>query len=479
MTTEPGANRHRPRPRRWPHLRDLPGGMAGRVVLIIFVAMLAIETVQHLFGVQDDIEDTELAIEQGIARQVVNIIELWEKTPRSQYDELTKAFNGVALRATFLESAPEIPPPPDWLEDEIERASQKYFGESSERVVKFGMINTRQHKELAYLAAADFAQSWPVRYLTVSAELKTGGVLVVALPGIPDVWDYDDGTSFWRIFFWIAVIALIFWISHRMTRPIRRFATAADRLGVDVNAPPLPVQGSRELRRATRAFNRMQERLQRFIGDRTQMLAAISHDLRTSLTRLRLRTEFIEDEEQKAKAVADLDEMDQMLTATLSFARDENADGDNTRFDLSQLVQSLVDDFSDMGRTARFSGPPHYIFAGRHVAISRAVTNLMSNAVTYGGEVDVEIHGTSGGVEIIVMDRGPGIPKEKRDEVFNPFFRLEPSRNRETGGVGLGLSVARSIVRAHGGDISFEDRESGGLVVRIDLPTLHQPTDKN
>ena len=258
-----------------------------------------------------------------------------------------------------------------------------------------------------------------------------------------------------------------------MTRPLRSFADAAERIGLDVRSPPLPEQGSRELRNATRAFNLMQARLRRFVDDRTMMLAAISHDLRTMLTRLKLRAEFIEDAEQQAKAISDLDEMQAMLDSTLAFARDDAAEEPRTRTDLAALVQSLCDDMADAGQpvTCQTHGRLAYVCAPG--AIKRAVQNIVINAIKYGFSAWVEVREEANRIDISVTDTGPGIPADRREDIFRPFYRLETSRNRETGGSGLGLAVARSIARRHGGDIVLEDADGGGLTVRLSLP--HTP----
>jgi signal transduction histidine kinase len=275
----------------------------------------------------------------------------------------------------------------------------------------------------------------------------------------------------------IAVSALVIlffaiWAAHRVTRPLAHFAEAADRLGVDLRAPPLPEHGSRELRKAARAFNQMQDRLRRLIDDRTMMLAAISHDLRTVLTRLKLRAEFIDDPQQRDKAVADIDEMRAMLDASLSFARDDTAEEARTSVDLSSLLQSLCDDLSDAGSKVAYDGPSRLAYRSQPVAMRRAFANLIGNALKYGGEADVTAAGDARGVTVEIADRGPGIPADMREQVFAPFFRLEGSRSRDTGGTGLGLSVARGIVRRHGGDITLHDRDGGGLLARVTLPAV-------
>lgn len=266
------------------------------------------------------------------------------------------------------------------------------------------------------------------------------------------------------------IAALGIWASHRLTDSLSRFAGAAHRLGTDVSAPSIEERGPREVREAASAFNQMQARIRRFVEDRTLMLAAISHDLRTGLTRLRLRAEYIGDESQRAKALADLDEMQAMLSATLAFGRDDAAQDESSHVDLAVLLQSLTDDATDGGHPASFDGPAHWVFTGRPIALKRLFSNLIDNAIKYGRTAEVGLVASEQTVQITVGDRGPGIPLEQRERVFAPFFRLESSRNRETGGAGLGLTVARSLARHHGGDITLEDREGGGLLARVVLP---------
>jgi signal transduction histidine kinase len=267
------------------------------------------------------------------------------------------------------------------------------------------------------------------------------------------------------------VVGLLSMIAaRRLARPIADFALAAERLGVDTDAPPLAERGPRELRAATRAFNRMQERLRRFIADRTQMLAAMSHDLRTPLTRLRLRTEFIDDRELQRKMLADLDEMSVMVESTLAFARGDGEREPRTQVDLGLLVEGLCEDAADAGSTVTFTGPRGIDVSCRPNALRRAVANLIENAVKYGGSARVAVNQEPERVVIAVDDDGPGIPPEEQEKVFAPFYRLDPSRNRDTGGVGLGLAVARTVARGHGGDVTLANRVEGGLSARLELP---------
>ncbi len=258
--------------------------------------------------------------------------------------------------------------------------------------------------------------------------------------------------------------------AQRLAAPIRDFAVAAERLGVDSAAPPLNERGPHELRVAIRAFNSMQQRLRRFVEDRTQMLAAMSHDLRTPLHRLRLRAEFIDDQEQQRKVLADVEAMNAMIDATLSFARNDHKREPRELVDLAILVEDLCEDAADAGAPVTFSGAHGVNVRCRPSAIYRVVSNLVENAVKYGSAARVCVVREQACFSVTVDDDGPGIPLDQQENVFAPFYRLEPSRNPETGGVGLGLSVAQTIAREHGGEVRLINRDKGGLRARLELP---------
>ncbi len=283
---------------------------------------------------------------------------------------------------------------------------------------------------------------------------------------------------FWTLRFAISMVVMLFAVGIlsalvvlHLTKPLSVFAQAARRLGVDVKAPALPERGPAEIRQATQAFNEMQNRIQRFVEDRVQMVAAISHDLGTPITRLRLRTEFVANREQREKMLADLDDMEKMVFSVLSFARDDAASEPRALVNLRTLLQRVCDDMTDMGHTVSLDAGDEAVgYECRPAAIRRALTNLIENAVKYGGEARVSLDATSDAILIRIDDDGPGIPEELREEVFKPFRRLEASRSRETGGAGLGLTVARTIVRGLGGDVTLTNRSEGGLRVEVRLP---------
>lgn len=277
-----------------------------------------------------------------------------------------------------------------------------------------------------------------------------------------------------RLALWFALSALamspVAWIfARRLTAPIRVFAEAAERLGRDPGAPPLEVTGSAEIGVAARAFNEMQARLRRYVEDRTAMMGAIAHDLRTPLTRLRFRIEGLP-EDQRAKYASDLDQMEAMITATLTFVRDASKPGDRTPLELSSLVESLCDEMAETGRKTSVEAGEKVVIEGDPMALRRLIANLLENAVKFGSRARARVFRDAGNAIVEIDDDGPGIPPDDVEKVFEPFFRREPSRSRQTGGIGLGLAVVRSIARGHGGDVSLINRSGGGLTARVQLP---------
>ncbi len=267
-----------------------------------------------------------------------------------------------------------------------------------------------------------------------------------------------------------ALIVIVIVMVRRLTGPMRRLAVAADRLGRGEAVEPLKEEGPSDVRRTTQAFDKMRERLQRFVQDRTRMLAAISHDLRTPLTALRLRAEFIPDQDIKEKMLETIDEMNAMVEATLAFAREEGAQEDTRVVDLTALLDSVCADFSDLGDDVTFASGGRVTYSCRPIGLKRALRNLVENSVRYGGNARVSLDQTDTDFQIRVEDDGPGIPETDLERVFEPFMRLDPSRNQESGGIGLGLSIVRSIIRSHGGDVILKNRAEGGLCVLVKLP---------
>jgi two-component system OmpR family sensor kinase len=277
-----------------------------------------------------------------------------------------------------------------------------------------------------------------------------------------------------RILLWFVLSALVmspfaYLFAHRLARPISAFADAAERLGRDPNAAPLRLDGPLEVTQAVSAFNDMQDRLRRYVEDRTAMVGAVAHDLRTPLTRLRFRVEGAPDELRR-KMTADIDQMEAMISATLGFVRDASHPGVRQRLELVSLVESIADEMAETGLDAMAETSTPVVIEGDPIALRRLVTNLLDNAVKFGLRARARVYAEDNCAVIEVDDDGPGIPSHEREQVFEPFHRGEPSRSRETGGAGLGLAVVRSVARAHGGDATLENRDEGGLRARARLP---------
>ncbi|GBR53784.1 ATP-binding protein [Gluconobacter sphaericus] len=278
----------------------------------------------------------------------------------------------------------------------------------------------------------------------------------------------------------IAGSAMIVWATRRLIAPVTTLANAAEALGRDVNTAALPENGPSEIRRAAIAFNTMATRIRRFVTDRTLMLTAIGHDLRTPITRLKLRAEFIDDDALRNKVLADLDEMEAMVSATLAFGRDSASAEPIVTLDLRALLQTIMDEAAESlpdKADDLFYEPPNVPvrIKARSVALKRALNNLILNALKYGGDAHVTLipatySGEKGNaVRILIEDNGPGLPENELDRVFEPFVRIESSRNRETGGTGLGLAIARTILHGQGGDVRLENRPDKGLRVIVTL----------
>jgi len=269
----------------------------------------------------------------------------------------------------------------------------------------------------------------------------------------------------------LSVVAAVVLLAVRsVTRPLRVLGNAARGLGEDLARPPLPEEGPREAREAARAFNEMQARLRRMVDQRTRALSAMSHDLRTPITRLRLRSEMLEDQALREKLQADLDDMQRLVDVTLDYLRGLKEAEPIRPVDVNGLVAGLVDDFADTSRPIEVSGRAEQLFEGRPLALRRALTNLLENALTYGGKAALRVEDSPATLRLVVEDEGPGIPEADLARVVEPFERLEESRGRGTGGVGLGLSIARDIAASHGGALRLENRAPRGLRAILELP---------
>jgi signal transduction histidine kinase len=308
------------------------------------------------------------------------------------------------------------------------------------------------------------------RSLAIAITLNDGSRLDLDLRIPPPFSLWSPGFALSMGLMALVVIFFAYGAARWIIAPLATFTRAAEKLGRDVKAPPLAVDGLTEMRGAAEAFNAMQQSIQRFLDDRTQMMAAIAHDLRTPITRMRLRSEMLPSNAIHKRMVRDLDEMEAMVTACLQFMRDDFAEEKSEPIDLAALLETICDEACGPAGRAEFAWTGSNAYICRPLALKRAFANLVGNAVKYGHRAAVAMTCGADGITVVIDDAGPGIPPQEMEAVFTPFYRIETSRNRSTGGIGLGLSVARGIIRAHGGDVRLANRTGGGLRVIATLP---------
>jgi signal transduction histidine kinase len=309
----------------------------------------------------------------------------------------------------------------------------------------------------------------------VGIALPDGAIISAKL--LPD----EQRPPFWirpwivtLLFAVVSVTLLGLWAARALMAPLSSFAMAAESFSLDGDATPLPERGPEEIRSVAKALNRMRERITALIDDRTRMLAAISHDLRTPITRMRLRSEFIEDDAHRNRMLGDLDQMRSMLESVLSFLRNDRKLESMTLVDIATSLQLVADQFADMGHKVTYDGPGHAMATLRPTDLHRSITNLVENAVRFGAVVTIRLTVSLDTVMIEVEDDGPGISDPRKDMMLEPFVRGDDARNMDdAAGFGLGLSIAHAIVLAHGGELSLNDRHPHGLMVRVELP-VHQ-----
>jgi signal transduction histidine kinase len=267
----------------------------------------------------------------------------------------------------------------------------------------------------------------------------------------------------------LVLVGVLFLVTRGITRPLSKLAVAAEGMGRNVRHPPLPEEGVREIREATRAFNTMQDRLLRYLDSRTRVLAAMSHDLRTPLTRFRLRVESLDDAQVRARFASDLDEMEGLVRGALALFKGLDDDEKFEPTDVNALLEAMVAGYKEVGSDVALDGRAHNPVKAKPMALKRCLTNLIDNALKFGTRAAIRVD-DGAALLVSVSDDGPGIPEDQLEAVFEPFFRLESSRSRDTGGTGLGLSIARDIAQAHGGSLTLRNRPEGGLIAELGMP---------
>lgn len=360
------------------------------------------------------------------------------------------------------------------------------------RLTKFGIIDARIRRESPRADHADKADLIPVdpdigeiehEFLDLSADFsqtarllasiqfKDGQWLNFVMPLTPPSSILNGQTLLLLAAVGAFVTVMSIWALRRLTAPYRMLESAVKRIGEDLKSPALPEVGSREYRSVAHAVNAMQARLRDYVEDREQLAAALAHDLRTPLTRIKLRLELLKNSKIRTALMHDLGDIEAISRSVVDFATYEVKDEKAERIDLWSLVDSIADDYREVSFEGFDPQARELVCIGRPVALRRCITNLVDNAVTYGGKAYLSLSRQGDDIVLTIRDEGPGIPQAKLDAVFRPFTRVEGSRNRQTGGLGLGLTIARTIARSFGGDIRLENRPGGGLITELRVPS--------
>lgn len=464
--------------RLWP--RKLVSQMVILVILALALAQgisLWIVTAAYHTAMADNSE-------RYIVRQFASAVVLMEQTPPELHRNIIRAWRRPGMHFTLSDSLPaelnrtELTAPERrmqqamirWLGDEYAGRVQVLLELDERRMAR---RNEPPVAEAGGRSSRQRPPPLPVSQMMLAVQLKDQRWLVTQMAA-PDVSPMiARHTLTFVVVASILVLLVVFWQLRKITRPLSRLAAAANDLGRGKEVAPLQEEGPQDVRETLIAFNRMNDRLQRFVSDRTRMLAALSHDLRTPMTSMRLRLELMPPSDERDKLLASLDEMQQMSEASLDFVR-QSGDVEPTRpVDVSALLDSLCEDLCDLGMAVAFAEADKQVLDVRPVSLKRALRNVIENAVKYGGQAEVSVQRRDNNLVVRVRDRGPGIPEAMQASVFEPFVRVEESRSRNTGGMGLGLSIARQIVAGHGGEIHLHNHSGGetGLTVEIILPS--------
>lgn len=462
-------------------MRVVPDSLLGRLLSLIVVAFLAATAISFWFFADERGAAIRAARYGEAIERTVAVARVVEAAPEIDHDGILAATNSRAARFVVA-ATPSVA---------ADRSASSALVEDLPRTLDDGRELRAEEVPVSPHDGRRIDPPAPLAWL--NARMRAAGVapveLRLSLPLRSGRWldasfTYDrPGVQAPPALLGAAALSLLLiltatWVGlRRITGPLRRLAAAADEFGLDGPRPILPRGGPSEVRALSDALERMHGRLTGLISDRTRMLAALGHDLRSPITALRVRAEMVDDDETRERMIATLDEMRDMVEATLAFARGVSADQPTEVVDLSDILADLADDLSQAGPAIVWEAAGPLLLEVRRTPMRRALRNLLENAQRYGDSARVSVEQAPGTLILRIDDDGPGIPSEDLERVFDPFTRLETSRSRETGGIGLGLSIARAILRAHGGDVVLSPRsDAPGLRATVTLPFTRSPT---
>ncbi len=456
-----------------------PKRLAGQMIALLLLALVLAQLVTLMIFADERRFAIRAADRSQLLGRAVSVVRLLENSPTSLHQQILETAGDPKMRYWLSATSAVDADHDDRHRDRfVGRRLAELLDERTRREVRVELDDDddddddrwrRWWRDKRQEEGRRKRRHWPLG-VVISVQLKDGRWLNLESGLPPPALGWTMPALTWLGLMALALSSVVIIMVRRITRPMAALADAAERAGRGETVEPLPEMGPIDMRQTTAAFNDMHARLQRFVRDRTGMLAAMSHDLRTPITTLRLRAEFIEDDEIKGKILETLDDMQRMTEATLTFMREEAAVEPTRPVDLTALIESIVADLMDLGHDAQFISTERVIYACRASSIKRALSNLVENAIRYGGKASVELAETDEMLIILIDDAGPGIPEDQIERMFEPFVRLDESRNEETGGIGLGLAIARSIIRSHGGEINLANRGEGGLRATISLP---------
>lgn len=445
--------------------------LRGQIVLLTLGALTLAQAVSLWLFVDERSLAVRAALGAEAAGRAANVAHLLDEAPEALRGAILRAADSPLVRFA-IDATPAVDHLDHGDEGGVEARMRHILGQGDAREIRIELHEA--HGDLLPLASAgeEPREGGLTRLeLTLSLALADGQWLNVdtRFNRPPLQWPVVSTLSF-GISAALLLVALFWFLLSRLTGPLREVAAASERFGRGEAEPDLPLRGPRELRHLTARFNDMKTRISRHIEDRTRVLAALGHDLRSPLTALRVQAEMVEEEDLRAGMISSVEEMQAMVETTLAYARGmseaEPREDVSGRDFLAQLRQDMLGGFEiGPGEDHRISLRPR--------AMRRALRNVIENAQRYAGGVPrVTLCGTAREHRILIEDEGPGLPEAELERVFDPFYRLEGSRSRETGGTGLGLSIARTILRAHGGDVYLENRPGGGLCAVLVLPEV-------
>ncbi len=452
-------------------MKDFLGSMTGRVFFTLLLGTVTSAVVTQQLAenerqrVIEDFRDLH-ALER--AEQLITAAETVPASARMAY--LTAA-NRPGIRLEEInDRLPLAPKPSEFAQALAARMGRGYRVDS---IAARPAICDAPRVESTLLGKSK--SYWKGVCEALNVHLRDGAQLrLQVLPPPPSGISHKFDYRMIVVLFLLSMAALAYVVARMTTRPLKQLAQAAMDLGNDINHPPLKLGGASEIRQASAAFNAMQARIRQYIFQRTQMLAAITHDLQTPLTRMRLRLEKVTDRELQERLVDDLSAMQAMVREGLDLARSTDTSETMQPLDLDSLLASVCCDATDAGQQVEVQGSAGMALMGRPMALRRCLVNLIDNAVKYGQQAVVKVDGGAGAARIRIRDRGPGLATGELARVFEPFYRVESSRSRQSGGTGLGLTIARNIAEQHGGSIALANHPDGGLEATLVLPECYR-----